>query len=53
LFGLSLDEFVGNPIGGLAGSRRTSTCFLLKDLSGGGSGAFSAKNKLYIGLIDL
>jgi hypothetical protein len=45
-------RFVGF-LGGLAGPRRSSTCFLLTDPSGGGSGAFSAKNKLYIGLINL
>jgi hypothetical protein len=41
-------RFVG-ILGGLAGPRRSSTCFSLTDPSRSGSGAVSAENELYIG----
>jgi hypothetical protein len=40
-------------LGGLAGPKRTSTCLLPTDLSGGGSGAISAEGELYINPTDL
>jgi hypothetical protein len=40
-------------LGGLAGPRRSSTCFSPMDPSRSGSEAVSAENELYSGPIDL
>jgi hypothetical protein len=47
-----LARFVG-ILGGLSGPRTSSMCSSSMGLPGRSTGAFSAKNRLYIGLIGL